>query len=124
MKVVRYVEMNPVRARLVEEPQRWRWSSARARIEGVSDPLVGNGMLKPLRACEGWASFLRSGLAEEELDIIRTHQATERPLGSAEFLARVEAETGRSLRRRPRGRPPREIRDSSNFDRPPLPRYG
>ncbi len=30
-RAVRYVEANPVKARLVKTPQDWRWSSARRR---------------------------------------------------------------------------------------------
>lgn len=119
MKVVRYVEMNPVRARLVERPQDWRWSSAGARISGGPDPLVGGG--QPRAACDGWAAFLAEGLAEEDIEIIRAHQTAERPLGSAAFLARIEAEIGRPLRRRPRGRPRREGGDFASSDLPSLP---
>lgn len=119
MKVVRYVELNPVRARLVEVPQSWRWSRARARIMGMPDPLVGGN--KALPPCEGWAEFLAAGLAEDEIELIRSHQSAERPLGSKAFLARIEAETGRSLRQRSRGRPRRENGDSSNSSLPSLP---
>jgi len=34
---VRHVEMNPVRARLVREPWRHRWSSAKAHLSGEDD---------------------------------------------------------------------------------------
>jgi putative transposase len=36
----RYVEMNPVSARMVEHPRQYRWSSYRANAEGAPDPLV------------------------------------------------------------------------------------
>lgn len=119
MKVVRYVEMNPVRARLIERPQDWRWSSAGARISGCPDPLVGGA--QPLPTCDGWAAFLAEGLTEEDIEIIRAHQTAERPLGSAAFLARIEAEIGRPLRWRPRGRPRREGGDIASSDLPSLP---
>ena len=32
LEVCRYVELNPVRARLVERPSQWRWSSHRAHL--------------------------------------------------------------------------------------------
>lgn len=38
LKVCRYVELNPVRAALVESPARWPWSSHRAHIGSVSSP--------------------------------------------------------------------------------------
>ena len=40
MAAARYVALNPVRARLVERAQDWRWSSARAHLEGRDDGLV------------------------------------------------------------------------------------
>ena len=36
----RYVSLNPVRARLVERPEDWRWSSVRAHLAGKDDGLV------------------------------------------------------------------------------------
>ncbi len=35
--VVRYIEMNPVRAKMVRKAEDWKWSSARAHIAGNSD---------------------------------------------------------------------------------------
>ncbi len=35
-----YAELNPVRARLVERAGDWRWSSARAHLDGRDDALV------------------------------------------------------------------------------------
>ena len=37
---VRYVSLNPVRARLVARPQDWRWSSVAAHLAQQDDPLV------------------------------------------------------------------------------------
>ena len=36
----RYVELNPVRAKLVSGPAEYRWSSARAHVEGRDNVLV------------------------------------------------------------------------------------
>jgi len=36
----RYIELNPVRARLVTDPIAYTWSSARAHIEKRNDVLV------------------------------------------------------------------------------------
>src|SRR5450631_3984041 len=40
MAAVRYVNLNPVRARLVSRAEDWPSSSARAHLAGVDDPLV------------------------------------------------------------------------------------
>ena len=39
---VRYVELNPVRARIVMTPEAWRWSSAAAHVSGRADALVAS----------------------------------------------------------------------------------
>ena len=45
LAAARYVELNPVRARLVDSPAEWRWSSARAHLSGRDDCLVKVGPL-------------------------------------------------------------------------------
>jgi len=40
LAAARYVELNPVRARLAERAGDWRWSSARAHLDGRDDALV------------------------------------------------------------------------------------
>jgi len=53
----RYVELNPVRAGLVEKPEKWLWSSAGPHIKGQDDVLV---KADPLRRIIGidWKKFL------------------------------------------------------------------
>ena len=43
---LRYVSLNPVRARLVERAQDWRWSSTRAHLRGKDDGVTA---LAPVR---------------------------------------------------------------------------
>ncbi len=38
----RYIELNPVRAHMVDHPRRYRWSSYRYHAEGRPDPLVSD----------------------------------------------------------------------------------
>jgi putative transposase len=40
MLAARYVALNPARARLVQRPQDWAWSSPRAHLDGCDDGLV------------------------------------------------------------------------------------
>ena len=40
LSAVRYVERNPVRARLAGSPGDWPWSSAAAQLAGVNDELA------------------------------------------------------------------------------------
>jgi putative transposase len=52
----RYIELNPVRAKLVDEPEAWAWSSARAHITGKYDGLIK--CRKPLAGAKEWRSLL------------------------------------------------------------------
>ena len=107
LAATRYVELNPVRAGLVEKPQDWAWSSARAHLRGHDDDLV---KVAPLLDRVGdWRAFLDGGLADHEGDAIRRHEHTGRPMGSERFVAELEATLDRVLHRRTPGRRPRGI---------------
>ncbi len=101
LAAARYIELNPVRARLVERPEHWRWSSATAHLSGIGDALTD---IAALGACvENWAELLASGLAEDEADAIRAGERTGRPLGDERFVQNLEDLTGRDLARRKPG---------------------
>jgi len=105
LAAARYVELNPVRAKLVADAAEWPWSSARSPLSGRDDRLATVG---PLLAMVGdWRAFLRSAIREEDLRDLRDHGRTGRPLGSAAFLDRLEAMVGRILRPQKGGRPPK-----------------
>lgn len=97
----RYVELNPVRARLAARAEDWPWSSARAHLAGRDDGLVKVAPL--LQGEPGWAAFLARGLAADEAEALRTGERTGRPVGSAAFVAGLEQRTGRTLTRRKPG---------------------
>ncbi len=56
---LRYVELNPVRANLVDDPEQYRWSSARCHL-GLVPPL-GVGHAPGLCAPHEWAAWLQAG---------------------------------------------------------------
>src|SRR5882672_6512575 len=66
---LRYVSLNPVRARLVERAQNWRWSSVRAHLRGKDDGLTA---LAPIRdRFPRFADLLESEFDAEALDRLR-----------------------------------------------------
>lgn len=71
-----YVELNPVRARLVDRPEAWRWSSARAHLglagDGLTDAAAMRGRI------DDWRAFLDAGLSDEDREAIRTAERTGR----------------------------------------------
>ena len=73
---LRYVELNPVRARLVARPEHWRWSSARTHLGLAADGLT---TMAPARErVDDWRAFLDAGLAEEDHKAIRAAERTGR----------------------------------------------
>ncbi|MCP4569216.1 MAG: hypothetical protein GY841_16705 [FCB group bacterium] len=107
MACARYVEMNPVRAGLVESPEEWAWSSARAHLAGVDDELVDAGALLGM-VHSGWRDFLSLPTLTADQDRIRQHERTGRPLGSKEFVTGLESSLGRRLRPHQAGRPKKD----------------
>lgn len=108
---IRYVELNPVRAGLVARAEAWRWSSARAHVEGKPDGFTD---LKGTRGLHrNWRAMLRRGLeagdlTDDAVAAFEAHARTGRPLGGEGFVAALEAKTGRRLRpRKPGPRPKR-----------------
>jgi len=94
LATVRYVELNPVKAKLCRQPADWRWSSALAHMEGQDDRLV---KVQPMIDRVGdWSSYLSHDPVDEHEHIER-HTRTGRPLGSAAFVEHLEALTGTSL---------------------------
>lgn len=93
----RYIERNPDRARLARRPEDWRWSSARAHLEGIDDGLTSRGALEELIL--DWRAYLDDTPPSWQADRIRLHVRTGRPLGDEKLLARAERAMGRSLRK-------------------------
>jgi REP-associated tyrosine transposase len=99
----RYVELNPVRAKLVKKPEDWKWSSARAHLDGAKDGLV---KVEPMLArVPDWHTLLQGGIDEDTLEAIRASERTGRPLGGEGFVKRLQELTGRILVRKKPGRP-------------------
>jgi putative transposase len=75
---LRYVELNPVRARLAARPEDWRWSSARAHLGLGPDRLTD---IAPTRErIEDWRAFLDAGIDDADCEAIRTAERTGRLL--------------------------------------------
>ncbi|HEX5183492.1 MAG TPA: transposase [Allosphingosinicella sp.] len=110
MAAVRYVELNPVRAKLAKRAEDWRWSSARAHVSGKADGLTDLGAFAGVY--RNWGAMLARGLEAGDLPpgaeaAIEAHQRTGRPWGDAAFIERLEGETGRTLKRQTPGPKPK-----------------
>ena len=105
LAAARYVESNPVRAKLVADAADWPWSSAKAHLSARDDRLVQVAPM--LDMVNDWRAFLDSSMPEEELRNLRNHARTGRPLGNATFVDRLEKLVGRVLSPGKPGRKPR-----------------
>ena len=111
MAAVRYVELNPVRARMVEQAEDWAWSSARAHVAGRGDGLTDLTALAGIH--RNWRAMLRHGLEAGDLDesevaSIESHIRTGRPRGAGAFVEALEQRTGRTLKRHRPGPKPKD----------------
>ncbi len=103
---VRYVELNPVRAALVERAEAYRWSSAAAHC-GLREDAVLSTAFPPTGVIGDWAAWLQEPLEDEDetYTTLRRQTHTGRPCGSSKFLDQLEQLLSRILRPKPRGRP-------------------
>jgi putative transposase len=107
----RYIELNPVRARIADRPETYPWSSARFHGWGTPNPLLDEnpayaslGATGPQRQ-GAYRAWLAAGVPTAEWRTIR--EATQKGLmvGSDKFQREVEAVVGRRLIGERRGRP-------------------
>lgn len=103
----RYVALNPVRARLVDRADLWPWSSVCAHLAGEDDELVE---VAPLLDRYGdFAAFLGTAEDQQASRALRASEISGRPVGSSEWIAALEARSGRSLAPGKRGRKPKAV---------------
>jgi putative transposase len=107
----RYIELNPVRAAMVDDPAHYRWTSYRHNALGAPDsritphPLyVSLGQTDKARQI-AYRALFRAPLDGTAIDDIRLALNQNQPLGSSRFYARIEKMTGIRREARPRGRP-------------------
>jgi putative transposase len=110
----RYIELNPVRARLVDEPSGYPWSGYRCNALGDIDPLItphaqylslGEREEERLLA---YRLLFASDIDRKSLEEIRTYVQQQRVLGTPAFQMQVEARLGRYAKARPAHRPRRD----------------
>lgn len=106
----RYVERNPVRAKLVRRAEDWPFSSAAAHVGRRADSLVEGRWLEERIA--GWVCTWRQYLADADDPSLgkrlRRHENTGRPLGERPFLKRIGDLLGRDLLPKKPGPKPKE----------------
>ena len=68
--VARYIEQNPVRARMVKRAEDYTYSSAKAHIEGLKNEILGEELFEEKQR-KDYKELIRSDIAEKEINSIR-----------------------------------------------------
>ncbi|HOK47609.1 MAG TPA: transposase [Bryobacteraceae bacterium] len=111
LRCQRYIELNPVRAGMVDDPAHYRWSSYRANGLGQVAPLLtAHPVYEGLGRDEAERHAAYRALFRTELDAaaiadIRLALNQGQPLGGSRFIDQIERATGQRREVRPRGRP-------------------
>jgi len=109
LMAAKYIERNPVRAKVVKRPWEWKWSSALAHIGGGDSQLCVSGLFKIVDvSCKSWKQYIDSPEDEKSVVAIRKHTLTGRPLCMPAFVEKLEKRFNRRLSSLPMGRPRKE----------------
>jgi putative transposase len=107
INAVRYVSLNPVRARLVERAEDWPWSSVRTHLAGQDDGVVT--VAPVLNRVGDFAAFIAGPFDEEtSFSALRRAETTGRPVGGQDWIEGLERRLNRALspaRRGPKPKP-------------------
>ena len=102
---IRYVERNPVRARMVRKAENYAWSSATAHCGLRKDPVLSSlPKVRPPES-EDWVAWLAEKDDEKMLAMLRLNTRTGRPAAGKRFVAELESKLGRRLLAKSVGRP-------------------
>jgi len=112
---MRYIELNPLRAGLVDDPAAYRWSSHRHQLGLTVDPLITEHAVywalgnTPFERQLAYRRLFEQGPQDEEIEAIR--KATQRgwALGEGGFIEEIAAKAGRRATPVRPGRPRKSI---------------
>ena len=105
----RYIELNPVRAQMVDDVGDYRWSSYRHNAHGEHDALITPYVLyealdtsPPLRR-RAYRALFRHAIEPTALDTIRHAARRGTALGDSRFVHKLETSAKRPIARYPHG---------------------
>lgn len=112
----RYVELNPVRAKMVVRPQEYTWSSYREKIGLMTKSIIDRdvcyqalGEDEPTRQ-RNYAEWVTGAEGQDDVAFIRTALTRGQLTGTGRFVEEVEQRTGLRIEQRGPGRPRKEAK--------------
>lgn len=122
MTCSRYIELNPVRARMARHPREYRWSSYRANALGAADALVTAHALylslgrSAAERQDSYRALFRERLDETFIEGLRSVTNVGWALGSEAFKRRIAKGAKRRAEPLPKGRPRLGLKDKRQLD--------
>lgn len=113
---MRYIEMNPVRAGMVEHPGSYRWSSFAANALGVSHAIIQPHHeylalgISPEARQLAYRQLFDVDLGDDLLDLFKNSLQSGTPMGNDLFKQQIETALSRKTGLLKRGRPRKEER--------------
>lgn len=108
---MRYIELNPVRAKMVKSPEQYRWSSFHRNGQGEYDDLIiAHSLYLALGKTDkarqtAYKALFKLSIEDIEINDIRKAWQTGTPLGNDYFREKVESRLGCKVGQARRGRP-------------------
>ena len=109
----RYIERNPVRAKMVKKPCLYDWSSAKAhcRIKQFDELGVNRLFAYIEEKQKTWKDFIETPDSDDDVKEIREKTRKGRPLGTNTFVEKLEKKLVRFLKIKPKGRPKKKEKE-------------
>ena len=104
LTAIKYVERNPVRAKLVKKVENWRWGSGYRRLEGTKkeQSLLAKS---PVNLPHHYQSWVNTPDREDDLTDLKISTEKGKPLGTRKWTERMIERFGLQATTRQRGRP-------------------
>jgi putative transposase len=111
LTVLRYVESNPLRAKMVKRAEDWPWSSlgGEAGANGVKVELAEWPVERPRK----WVEIVNEAMPEAEVERLRVSVKRGRPFGEEKWLRRVARRDGLEQSLRDPWRPRKKSKERS-----------
>ncbi len=113
LRAIRYVEMNPVRAKMVKKPWEYSWSSTRQHLKEEPSAIIKTDFhgycLEAGLNERNWKEYL---LNEDHEMITEMRQKTQKgwAIGDEDFIITMEKRLGIVLSKQKTGRPKKEVK--------------